>query len=66
LRQLEPIVRRSAPTLLEADGVGIHTAAILLVGVGDTSPGCEAKPRSRISAASHRFPHRQARRNDTG
>jgi transposase len=32
---LEQLVRRTAPTLLEVHGVGIHTAAILLVAAGD-------------------------------
>jgi transposase len=32
---LEPLVRRTAPTLLDVHGVGIHTAAILLVAAGD-------------------------------
>jgi transposase len=33
--ELEHLVRRTAPTLLEVHGVGIHTAAILLVAAGD-------------------------------
>ena len=32
---LEQLVHRTAPTLLEVYGVGIHTAAILLVAAGD-------------------------------
>jgi transposase len=32
---LEPLVRRRAPTLLDVHGVGIHTAAVLLVAAGD-------------------------------
>jgi transposase len=32
---LETLVRRAAPSLLEIYGVGIHTAAILLVAAGD-------------------------------
>jgi transposase len=32
---LEPLVRRTAPTLLDVHGVGVHTAAILLVAAGD-------------------------------
>lgn len=32
---LEPLVRRSAPELLGLGGVGVHTAAILLVAAGD-------------------------------
>jgi transposase len=32
---LERLVRRTAPSLLEVHGVGIHTAAILLVAAGD-------------------------------
>jgi len=32
---LEQLVRRTAPALLEVHGVGIHTAAILLVAAGD-------------------------------
>jgi len=34
-RHLEQLVRRSAPSLLAVYGVGIHTAAILLVAAGD-------------------------------
>ena len=34
-RELEVLVRRVAPGLLEVYGVGVHTAAILLVAVGD-------------------------------
>ena len=34
-RALETLVRRRAPSLLEVYGVGIHTAAILLVTAGD-------------------------------
>ena len=34
-RELETLVRRRAPKLLEVYGVGIHTAAILLVTAGD-------------------------------
>jgi transposase len=34
-RELEALVRRRAPRLLEVYGVGIHTAAILLVAAGD-------------------------------
>jgi transposase len=34
-RELERLVRKVAPTLLEAYGVGVHTAAILLVAAGD-------------------------------
>jgi transposase len=34
-RELETLVRRCAPTLLEIYGVGINTAAILLVAAGD-------------------------------
>lgn len=34
-RELETLVRRSAPSLLEISGVGINTAAILLVAAGD-------------------------------
>jgi transposase len=33
--ELETLVRRTAPSLLEVYGVGIHTAAILLVAAGD-------------------------------
>ncbi len=33
--QLEQLVQRTAPSLLEVYGVGIHTAAILLVAAGD-------------------------------
>jgi transposase len=32
---LEPLVRHRAPTLLDVHGVGIHTAAVLLVAAGD-------------------------------
>ena len=34
-RAIAELVRRVAPGLLEIDGVGVHTAAILLVAVGD-------------------------------
>ena len=34
-RELERLVRRTAPKLLEVYGVGVHTAAILLVAAGD-------------------------------
>src|SRR5207247_9147545 len=34
-QQLEALVRHTAPNLLEVYGVGIHTAAILLVAAGD-------------------------------
>jgi transposase len=34
-RELETLVRRTAPSLLEIYGVGIDTAAILLVAAGD-------------------------------
>jgi transposase len=34
-RELERLVRKVAPTLLEVYGVGVHTAAILLVAAGD-------------------------------
>ena len=34
-RELETLVRRCAPSLLEIYGVGINTAAILLVAAGD-------------------------------
>ena len=34
-RELETLVRRTAPSLLEIYGVGINTAAILLVAAGD-------------------------------
>jgi transposase len=34
-RELEALVRRRAPNLLEISGVGINTAAILLVAAGD-------------------------------
>jgi len=34
-RELDALVRRRAPRLLEIYGVGIHTAAILLVAAGD-------------------------------
>lgn len=34
-RDLERLVRQVAPTLLEVYGVGVHTAAILLVATGD-------------------------------
>jgi transposase len=34
-RELERLVRRVAPDLLEIYGVGVHTAAILLVAAGD-------------------------------
>jgi len=33
--ELERLVHRTAPTLLEIHGVGVHTAAILLVAAGD-------------------------------
>jgi transposase len=33
--ELETLVRRTAPSLLEIYGVGVHTAAILLVAAGD-------------------------------
>jgi transposase len=33
--QLEVLVRRVAPNLLDVYGVGVHTAAILLVAAGD-------------------------------
>ncbi len=34
-RELETLVRRTAPSLLDVYGVGINTAAILLVAAGD-------------------------------
>ena len=34
-RELETLVRRTAPSLLEVYGVGVNTAAILLVAAGD-------------------------------
>ena len=34
-RAIAELVRRVAPALLDIDGVGVHTAAILLVAVGD-------------------------------
>jgi len=37
--ELETLVRRSAPSLLEVYGVGINTAAILLVAAATTPPG---------------------------
>jgi transposase len=37
--ELETLVRRTAPSLLEVYGVGINTAAILLVAAGDNRTG---------------------------
>ena len=52
ITQLETLVRRTAPTLLEVYGVGIHTAAILLVAAGDNP--APAHQRSRVRASLRR------------
>jgi hypothetical protein len=44
----DTLVRRAAPSLLEIYGVGVHTAAILLVAAGDTA---SAGKRSCVRAS---------------
>ena len=44
----------TAPDLLDVSGVGIDTAAILLVAAGDNPERSDPKPRSRTCVASHR------------
>ena len=50
--ELETLVRAPRPSLLEVYGVGIDTAAILLVAAGDNPHRIRTKPRSRTSAVS--------------
>ena len=62
---LTELVTATAPELLELHGVGIDTAATLLVAAGDNVSGCVTKPRGHTSAVSRRSKRPQARPCDT-
>jgi transposase len=59
--QLDQLVRATAPTLVAVDGVGIDTAAILLVAAGDNPNASGPKQRSRTCVASHPSKRHRAR-----
>ena len=50
---LAELVAATAPELLACHGVGVDTAAILLVAAGDNPNGSVTKPRGRTCVASH-------------
>ena len=58
---LAELVAATAPSLLELHGVGVDTAAILLVAAGDNPHASAPKPPGRTSAASRPSPHPPAR-----
>jgi hypothetical protein len=63
---LRPLIRRTAPGLLDVYGVGYDTAAKLLVALRATTPNAsDPKRHGRTCVASHRSKHPQARPNDT-
>ena len=63
---LEQFVHRTAPTLLEVYGIGIHTAAILLVAAGDNPHRLTREAAFAHLCGVALSPRRQAKRHDIG
>jgi hypothetical protein len=59
-RHLEPLVTRTAPKLVAQLGIGVQSAAQLLVTAGDNPERLQSAGRSRTCAASLRCPPRRA------
>ena len=64
--ELADLVKATAPSLLDLPGVGVHTAALLLVAAGDNADRIAPRPPGHTSAGSPRSTPRPARRSVTG
>ena len=60
---LDPLVRATAPSLVELDGVGIDTAAVLLVAAGDNADRVRSEAAwANLCGAAHSQQHGQDHR----
>jgi transposase len=58
---LAELVTKTAPALVELHGVGVDTAAALLVAAGDNATGSVPRPPGRTCAGWHRSRRPRAR-----